>query len=85
MSGVLTACGDGWCLDGKQLGLGPADQLAREAAHDYDGDLVTETNTDELAGLAAVGRTVTVQVASGSTEVYVLEDEDYRYADGTFA
>ena len=85
ISGVLVACDGGWCIDGKKLDLGPSTQLAKQAAHDYDEDGALETNTLELTGLAEDGDTVTVQVESGTPQVYTIQGEDYRYADGTFA
>jgi hypothetical protein len=85
LEGDLSACGTGWCVDGKALDLGPAEQLAGEAADDFDGDGTVETNTAELEGLA--GFFVTLKVASGSkpAKVYVLEGFRYRNADGSFA
>ncbi|MGZ8743244.1 MAG: lytic murein transglycosylase [Nocardioides sp.] len=85
LEGDLSACGAGWCVGGTALDLGPAGQLASEAADDFDGDGTVETNTAELEGLA--GFFVTLKVASDSkpAKVYVLEGYDYRYADGSFA
>ena len=63
-SGVLTACGPGWCLGGGTLNLG---STARTTDHDYDGDKVLgETIQQELEELAAAGTQVTVVVLSGA-------------------
>ncbi|HSV41062.1 MAG TPA: lytic transglycosylase domain-containing protein [Nocardioidaceae bacterium] len=86
-TGVLTACETGYCLGAQKLGFGPEDQLAREAAYDYDGDAVLETNGQELAGLVEAGTSVKLgyEVQDGVAVVYVVGDKDYRFADGTFA
>lgn len=86
-TGVLTACETDYCLGTQKLGFGPADQLARQAAHDYDGDTVVETNAQELAGLAESGTSVKLgyELKDGIAVVYVVGDKDYRFADGTFA
>ncbi|MFP5252583.1 MAG: lytic murein transglycosylase [Actinomycetes bacterium] len=83
LTGTLTACDGGWCVGGTRLDLGPDAQGGADAAHDYDGDTVIETNAGELDGL--VGRSVSVQVEKGSGVLYVLQGKDYRFADGTFA
>jgi membrane-bound lytic murein transglycosylase B len=82
-TGVLSACGDGWCLAGRPLDLGPADQLAARAVADFDGDKTIETNAEEVAGLA--GGNLTVSVKQGTNLVYVIAGEGYRNADGSFA
>ncbi len=87
VTGVLSACGKDWCVEGVPLDLGPASQLAATAAHDLDGDGKLETNAEEVAGLALTGKSVTLLVAqgSGSDTVYTINGVDYRFADGTFA
>jgi len=82
LSGVWQACPGGWCLDAAVLDLGPDSQLDAAAAADYDGNGVAGTNRDEFAGLA--GRTVTVQVESGTLVVHVIDNQPYRNADGSF-
>ena len=85
LEGDLVTCGAGWCVGSTPLDLGPAGQLAAQAADDFDGDGATETNTAELNGL--VGFFVTLKVASGTKPavVYLVEGYDYRFADGSFA
>ncbi|WP_323794522.1 lytic murein transglycosylase, partial [Nocardioides sp.] len=82
-TGAWTACGDGWCLSGFALDLGPTTQLARAAASDLDGDGTIEINRAELDGL--VGSTVTIQVERGTAVVYTIQGNGYRNADGSFA
>ncbi|HEX4977945.1 MAG TPA: lytic murein transglycosylase [Nocardioides sp.] len=82
LTGVLSPCGDGWCVGATTLDLGPATQLGALAAHDYDRNGSRGTNAEELTGLA--GTSVTVRVAVGTAVVYVLESGDYRNADGSF-
>lgn len=83
LSGTLTSCDGGWCVNGTTLGLGPATQDGADAASDYDGNGVVGTNAEELDGL--VGRSVSVQVDKGTGLLYVIDGLDYRFADGTFA
>jgi hypothetical protein len=86
VTGTLAQCNGGeWCLDARQLDLGPAGHLTDQAAEDYDKDGTKEVIAEELAGLA--GTSVTIGFASGTAPaaVYVIEGLNYRYADGTFA
>jgi hypothetical protein len=86
LSGQLAACNGGsWCVGGKQLDLGAASRLDGSAARDYDADGTKETVAAELAGLE--GKTVNLQVGAGTAPavVYVINGEDYRFADGSFA
>lgn len=80
-TGSFTACGDGYCLGGLHLDLGPAAQLGRQAAHDYDGDGTSESNAEEFAGLVGTS----VRLGHEGEVVYVVGDKDYRFADGSFA
>ncbi|HET7690124.1 MAG TPA: lytic transglycosylase domain-containing protein [Nocardioidaceae bacterium] len=83
----LVACDTGYCLGTRKLDLGPAEQLARQAAKDYDGDGTVETNALELDGLVA-GATVVrwgYEPRPDVSVVYVIGTTDYRFADGTFA
>jgi len=82
LSGTWQACPEGWCLDAAVLDLGPDSQLDAAAAADYDGSTVAGSNREEFAGLA--GRTVTVQVESGTLVVHVIDNQPYRNADGSF-
>jgi hypothetical protein len=84
LSGVLAPCTGGWCVGGTVLDLGPASQLAAQAAFDYDGDGTVETNQAELEGLS--GTTVTLLVGQGTTPavVYAIGGHGYRNADGSF-
>jgi hypothetical protein len=84
VSGELAACDDGWCLDGTALDLGPAKQLANEAAADYDGNGSKDTNAEEFQGLEGEDVTLLVTTSSDSNVVYVVDGEDYRLADGSF-
>ncbi len=83
VSGPLTACDGGWCVGATVIGLGPAAQNSADAAHDFDGNGTVGTNAEELDGL--VGKTVTLQVEKGTGLLYVVNGEDYRFADGSFA
>jgi len=83
LSGALASCGDGWCVSGTTVGLGPDTQDGADAAHDYDGNGEVGSNAEELDGL--VGKNVTVQVEKGTGLLYVINGKDYRYADGSFA
>ena len=84
---MLADCGGGWCLGDRKLGLGPDDQLGRQAAHDYDGQGGTQSNAEEFAGLVATGASVRIGyvLQDGVALVYVVDGKDYRFADGTFA
>jgi len=84
---AVVACDTGYCLGTRKLGLGPDDQLARQAAHDYDGDGTTETNAAELDGLVALATPVHwgYELQDDVAVVYVIGEDDYRFADGTFA
>ncbi len=84
LSGVLSACGDGWCLDSTRLDLGPASRLALTAAHDFDSSDAVDTNAAELAGLA--GQQVDLVVGQGTSPatVYEIGGLSYRNADGGF-
>ena len=82
LTGTWQACPGGWCLDAAVLDLGPDSQLDAAAAADYDGSGAAGTNREEFAGLA--GRTVTVQVESGTLVVHVIDNQPYRNADGSF-
>ncbi len=63
VDGVLTRCGEGWCLDGQ-----PLDLVAMEsscAVADYDGDGSIEAIAAELGGLD--GQTLTAEVLEALT------------------
>jgi membrane-bound lytic murein transglycosylase B len=88
VSGAMSSCGVGkWCIGEKVFWFGPSDQLSAQAAHDYDGDENLESNSAELDGLAEAGTSVSLRFESGTSpaEVYVVDGQDYRYGDGTFA
>ena len=86
---MLAACGgpSGWCVNGRPLDLGPDSQLNRTAAADYSGEGDTGTNAQELETISANDSTVDllVEMQSGVAVVYVIDDEDYRYGDGSYA
>lgn len=84
---AIDPCGDKLCHGSRELDLGPDSQLARPAAHDYDGDGTTESNADEFAGLVAAAAQVKLgfEMQNGVAVVYVVEDKDYRFADGSYA
>jgi len=82
VTGTWTTCTGGWCLDGALLDLGPDPQLDTLSVWDYDGNGIVDTNRVEFDGLA--GRSVTVQVDTGTPVVYVIDDHAYRNADGSF-
>ena len=86
-TGPVVACDTGYCLGTMKLGFGPDEQLARQAAHDYDGDAVAETNAQELGGLAGAGTPTKIgyEMRDGVAVVYVVAEWDYRFADGSFA
>jgi hypothetical protein len=84
LSGPLAPCPSGWCVGSTELDLGPATQLAAQAAFDYDGDGTVETNQAELEGLS--GTSVALLVGQGTTPavVYTIDGHGYRNADGSF-
>ncbi len=86
-SAPINECGGDLCQAGRKLGLGPAGQLGRQAAHDYDGDGERESNTAELEGLVAAGSPVRLGyvMGDGVAQVYVVDGKDYRLEDGSFA
>jgi hypothetical protein len=76
LSGVLTACEAGWCLDGVPLDVGDSDFLDDEAEANFDLDgNGEETNAEELTGL--VGTTVTLVIVPGTTVVVAINGMDY--------
>lgn len=85
LSGTWNACAGGFCLGSTPLDLGPAGVLADHAHADFDGDGTVRTNLEELTGL--VGKRVDLQVARtpGGVVVYVIGNDGYRNADGSFA
>jgi membrane-bound lytic murein transglycosylase B len=87
LTGAFNKCdaASGWCLDGTPLDLGPV-VLGETAAHDFDDDPATVSNADEFEGLAAAGQTtLSVEQNAGVAVVYVINGEDYRFADGSLA
>jgi hypothetical protein len=82
----LLTCDTGYCLGTRRLDFGPDEQLARQAAKDYDGDGTAETNALELEGLVAAAASVHwgYEVQDDVAVVYVIGQDDYRLADGTF-
>jgi hypothetical protein len=80
LTGVLTACGSGWCLGETALDLGGPDFLATAAAADFDGDGVVTSNNDELTGLA--GTEVSVLVAPDTAPARVLALNGVAYVVG---
>ena len=65
------------------LEVGDQDQLAANAAHDYDADGTVETNTAELDGL--VNANVNVTVEQDTAVVYKINGLEYRQANGDFS
>jgi membrane-bound lytic murein transglycosylase B len=86
LTGTLTTCASGWCVDGTAVDLGSDSQLGRTAANDYDGDGSVESNSAELNGLAALGQQVSLQVGKGTAPavVYTINTKNYRNGDGTY-
>jgi hypothetical protein len=84
LTGTLATCPSGWCIGGTALDLGSGSQLARTAAHDYDGLNGVQSNSAELNGL--VGKSVTFQVGQGSAPavVYTIGGLNYRNGDGSY-
>jgi hypothetical protein len=80
LTGVLTACGTGWCLDQLSLDVGDAAFLAATSSADFDADGAVESNGDELTGLA--GTEVSVLVASDAPPARVLSVNGVTYAGG---
>ncbi len=71
-SGTLASCAEGFCLNGRVLGVGSAGVMAAPAAADFDGNGTAEDNGAELAGL--VGTPVTLKLdqnGSGWTVVAI--------------
>ena len=79
-TGVLTACGTGWCLDQLSLDVGDATFLAATSSADFDADGTVESNSDELTGLA--GTEVTLLVASDTPPARVLSVNGVAYVGG---
>jgi membrane-bound lytic murein transglycosylase B len=82
VTGLLQGSGANWTLDGHALDLGTG-RMGDAAARDYDGANGIQTVGEELAGLA--GQNVTLQVKSGTWDVYLIAGKDYRNADGSFS
>lgn len=75
-TGILSACGSDWCLDGAVLDVGGAAKLAQTATSDYNGNKVAnETNQQEFEGLS--GGTVTVVVKFGTATVTKVQGLPY--------
>ncbi len=72
LTGVLSACGEGLCLDDAVLDLSLAGDLASDSAvaEDLDGDGALTTLAEELAGLE--GQSVELLVVEGSEPLLVV-------------
>jgi membrane-bound lytic murein transglycosylase B len=80
LTGVLTACASGWCLDELPLDVGGPDVLAAPAIADFDADGVVTSTNDELTGLA--GTEVSVLVAAETAPALVLALNGVAYVPG---
>jgi hypothetical protein len=68
VTGELSHCGDGFCIDQQRVDFGSASNLAAEpSVVDYDGDGTLGSVLDELLGL--VGQTITVEMGPDETVV----------------
>lgn len=82
LDGVLSRCGDAWCVGEVVADFGPWWYLNDTvSAHDFDGDTVLESLSAELEGL--VGTTVTAEVEIGhrDADVYSLNGLAWRPID----
>lgn len=80
LTGVLSTCGEGLCLDGAPLDLSLADDLTGDAGVDLDDDGVVQPLAQELTGLQ--GRTVELLVVEGSVPLLVVAVDGHVVVPG---
>ncbi len=79
LTGVLTACDAGWCLDKLRLDVGDAGFLGRLALADFDSDGAVASNNAELTSLA--GTKLQLLVASDIAPALVLALNGRAYVE----
>ena len=80
LTGVLSACGDGyWCLGESLRAVGDASVLASGASADFDGDGSVETNGEELSGLVGTEPLVFVVPDTSPAVVVSINGAGYGF------
>ena len=77
LTGLLTSCDGLWCLDGAVLDVGDETWLATTALADLDADGATETNAEELTGLADTTVVLGVQDGTDPAAVHTVNGLAY--------